>query len=680
MHVRHINGRSIKAEGNPSHPVSRGGLCARGQSSLQGLYDPDRLIEPLQRLRPATATFPDTGTQQISWQQALQKIGTRLQNNKSRVVLISDLQTGPLADVMRNFAANFNGELHLYEPFDYWPQREVYKAATGSPVIPWYALDQCECILSFAADFLESWVSNIQFTWMFTKMHSFTTEKKMGSFAYIGPRLSMTATSADNFLHVPPGAEYEVAMNILKVMAERGWIRSPGIDYQALTRDFSPDSLPLRNASARITFLAEKFSSSGIPGRSVALAGPMLAAGEQSKQLAQAVFMLNQAAGNFGKTIDFNRVHALSQTIYQKELNRLLENVTGDDIVIFHQSNPVFAHPGLASAIGQAGMMITMAQLPDETTRLTHLILPVDNPLEAWGEYSPWSGIRGFMQPTMTRLYNSRAAGDIFLSLADIGGRPLSRQNNSDGAVDFASWLRNDWQEIPQSERTERQEVIPRLLRTGFHVTSRSNTHRPETKPEAIAIAPPAVHAPDNYAADTAQLWVWPSIFFFDGRASNRSWLQENPQRVSYTVWDSWIDIHPDKALALELEEGDGLKISTATAMVQAPPRKISSESHFTGGIAARFFIASSRRIRTWHCSPSPPTTSIFPLPASAAPSAGRRSPAAGKRAPLASSITPRATVRLSIGCAMTQTSDCSTPMTTPAMSCPISPGRSATG
>ncbi|MCR4296440.1 MAG: hypothetical protein NUW21_12960, partial [Elusimicrobia bacterium] len=32
------DGRPIKLEGNPEHPISRGGLCARGQGSLLDLY------------------------------------------------------------------------------------------------------------------------------------------------------------------------------------------------------------------------------------------------------------------------------------------------------------------------------------------------------------------------------------------------------------------------------------------------------------------------------------------------------------------------------------------------------------------------------------------------------------------------------------------------------------------
>ena len=52
------DGRAIKLEGNPDHPVNRGALCARGQAALQGLYNPDRYRGPMirrdNRLQPAT--------------------------------------------------------------------------------------------------------------------------------------------------------------------------------------------------------------------------------------------------------------------------------------------------------------------------------------------------------------------------------------------------------------------------------------------------------------------------------------------------------------------------------------------------------------------------------------------------------------------------------------------------
>src|SRR5260370_20174178 len=38
-----------KIEGNPLDPISGGRLCARGQASVQSLYNPDRLRGPMKR-------------------------------------------------------------------------------------------------------------------------------------------------------------------------------------------------------------------------------------------------------------------------------------------------------------------------------------------------------------------------------------------------------------------------------------------------------------------------------------------------------------------------------------------------------------------------------------------------------------------------------------------------------
>src|SRR3989338_1523582 len=47
--ARNREGRVVKLEGNPDHPVNQGALCIRGQAALQGLYNPDRLRGPMQR-------------------------------------------------------------------------------------------------------------------------------------------------------------------------------------------------------------------------------------------------------------------------------------------------------------------------------------------------------------------------------------------------------------------------------------------------------------------------------------------------------------------------------------------------------------------------------------------------------------------------------------------------------
>src|SRR5438128_1139066 len=44
--AKNRDGRIVKVEGNPDHPVNQGALCGRGQASVQALYHPDRFNGP----------------------------------------------------------------------------------------------------------------------------------------------------------------------------------------------------------------------------------------------------------------------------------------------------------------------------------------------------------------------------------------------------------------------------------------------------------------------------------------------------------------------------------------------------------------------------------------------------------------------------------------------------------
>ena len=64
------DGRTIKLEGNPEHPVNRGALCARGQAALQGLYNPDRYRGPMAR--------KNGKLEAVTWDEALQIFAQKL--------------------------------------------------------------------------------------------------------------------------------------------------------------------------------------------------------------------------------------------------------------------------------------------------------------------------------------------------------------------------------------------------------------------------------------------------------------------------------------------------------------------------------------------------------------------------------------------------------------------------
>ncbi len=74
MVVTVTDGKVEKVRGNPDHPFTRGGLCVKVTDFPNHLYSTDRLLHPLRRVGPkGLGRF-----EEISWDDALDEIGTRL--------------------------------------------------------------------------------------------------------------------------------------------------------------------------------------------------------------------------------------------------------------------------------------------------------------------------------------------------------------------------------------------------------------------------------------------------------------------------------------------------------------------------------------------------------------------------------------------------------------------------
>jgi Fe-S-cluster-containing dehydrogenase component/anaerobic selenocysteine-containing dehydrogenase len=554
MFLRHREGRVVNAFGNPDHPINKGGLCPRGQSAVQGLYDPDRLKKVL---------CAKCGQEMDSWDGPLEEVSAALKHAAGRVTIISDLQTGALLEVMEGFLDAFDSKdrLYLYEPFNYEPLRKANKLLFGIDAIPQYHLEKADYILSFAADFLESWVSNVEFAQQFSQMHSYN-EQSMGRMAYIGPRFSMTAANADDFIMVPAGTEYTVAVAMLKVITEKGWVRQDVDKIKSLINKFTINNHVI--SSEKIVEMALSFAKSK---SGVALAGPVGASGLAAENLAVAIALLNFAIGATGDMIDFSRTHAISKTIGNEQLEKVLAGLNKDDVLIIHNTNPAYCLRGAAEHIKKAGTRIYIGTMPDETSRLTPWIFPSDSPLESWGDYEPWTGLHCLMQPTMARLYGTRSSGDVFLSLAQAAEKPLSRKGSQ--ADTFEKWLKIRWQELHSriSPATSFEDFWKQSLQAGFAQET------PQDVTVKLSDNVTSVKFPQPAESQTAQLWAWPSIMLFDGRVSNRGWLQETAEPMSGLVWGNVADVHPKKALALGLTNNDEIEITTKTGQIKLPVR-----------------------------------------------------------------------------------------------------------
>ena len=156
--VKTREARAIKVEGNPLHPIGHGKLCARGQAALQGLYDPDRVKQPFRR----TAR----GMEPVTWDDAIQQVATAVgaaeASGADRVALGTGADSGVLDGFYDEWLAAFRSHRRLrYEAFAYEPLREASRLTFGVAAVPEYDFASAQYVLSFGADFLETWLSPV---------------------------------------------------------------------------------------------------------------------------------------------------------------------------------------------------------------------------------------------------------------------------------------------------------------------------------------------------------------------------------------------------------------------------------------------------------------------------------------------------------------------------------------
>src|SRR5205085_950574 len=75
------DGKAVKIQGDPAHPVTRGFLCAKVAKYLDRVYSPDRVLYPMRRIAPkgqAGESPASTQFARISWDEALDTIAARL--------------------------------------------------------------------------------------------------------------------------------------------------------------------------------------------------------------------------------------------------------------------------------------------------------------------------------------------------------------------------------------------------------------------------------------------------------------------------------------------------------------------------------------------------------------------------------------------------------------------------
>ncbi|WP_303721736.1 molybdopterin-dependent oxidoreductase [Malonomonas rubra] len=580
--VRVHEGRAQKVEGNPHHPVNQGKLCARGQAMLQELYHPDRIKQPLKRtgIRGSGQFIP------ISWDEALKQLAGALapyqQKEQEGLLLFSAPLRGSLARLTGDFLQHFPKAQHLaWEPLSpEWLQQGLF----GNPGIPDYDLGNTQYLLSFGADFLESHLSPVRYGHGFGHMRQ-ERQTVRGRYSYIGPRLSLTAASADRWLPARPGTEWALAFGIIRrLLQEKSFdasaLQAAGLSVTNVTELVANFNVQRVAEIADIspTEIRATINEAVSISPALALVGEMTAWQSNGSAAVAAVELLNLMLGNINRPGGLYFTPATDAHISSNyaELTGLIERMQQKKVqlALIYGCNPVFSIPSdsnFSAALANIPQIISFASFLDETSLQADLILPDHSNLESWGDIVPPAGTRqqviGLIQPVVKPLHNTRAFPDVLLALAKGMGGNLAMQLPHES---YLQWLEEDLiKRIPDLFIGDRRQQMDHLLQQGGWFGPELEPISPKAlkRPERV-VSPEFSGAQEQYPL---QLQVYASVNFYDGRSSHLPWLQQLPDPMTTVVWGNWLEINPQTARKLGVNQGDLVEVSSPAGKLTLP-------------------------------------------------------------------------------------------------------------
>ena len=518
------DGRVIKLEGNPEHPLNRGALCARGQAAVQGLYNPDRFRTPMIKAGGAWRA--------ATWDEAIALLAQRLGEARSGgraagAVFLNQHESGSFPAFLDQWLAAHGMPRHLSVDFEAdHAAMDAHRRAYGVSWPRWN-FAAARLIVSFGADFLDGWGATVPHQLDFADARA----KIAGAprFIYIGARRSLTGLNADQWIACRPGTELAIAQLLqgrgdVAAVAEASGVQAATLEQ--LVTEYRAAQPALVMASGR---------------------------GENGLDLATTAAALNQARGADG-------VASFEGISREGEVLAAVERMRGGQVGVafVRGTNPAYALPAstnFADAFGRVAFKVSFSAFPDETTELCDLVLPDLHALESWGDAEPVRGTVALQQPAMDPVFTgTRSTADVLIAVAKADAAIAGRYPQAD----YRTWL------LARLPGSGNPQTLATNLARG--VVAGSIAARPATSSTASTVtSPPAATTGDFF------LMTYHSPVLGDGRGANKPWLQELPDPVTKVLWSSWVELHPETAERLGVERGDILEVTTDAGSVRAP-------------------------------------------------------------------------------------------------------------
>ena len=547
-----LDGRPVKLEGRPDHPLSGGGLCALGQGDLRGLYDAGRLRAP--RLLGREAAWEEVDAH-------VEKALAELRGGTGRVAVLTTTIVSPTARAaVEAFLAPFGGRLveHDAEAKPVSALLDAEELLRGTPRLPYPELARTDLLVVLGADPLGTGWDPVGFT------RAWAARRADGSrpaFRHVQAEgcLSLTGAAADERLVLSAAERRALALALLRSAAEASDDPAAPAVAAALA------GLPPAADGA----LAAELGAAR--GRSLVLSG----SDDVAEQVA--VALLNRFLGNDGATVDRSRpslvrrgrdgaLSALLAAVEAGEVEALF--VVGLDAV-----DQLPEGDRLAAALKKLPLSVAVTDRPTATAAACGVVASAHHGLECWGDAEPRAGVVTLAQPAVRPLFGTRPPWEPFLRWAGVPD------------ADWRTHLKESWR-TRLGAPADFEARFTEAVRSGRAPERAGVTAA--TAPFLAAAAPVVPEAAVRLVGGAASAPAPPELAvellaevgMRDGSRAHVPWLRELPDPLTRVSWSPCVRVAPDRARALGVSDGDVVRVETGSGRSVTLPVRIQPGQH----------------------------------------------------------------------------------------------------
>ncbi|GEP44926.1 TAT-variant-translocated molybdopterin oxidoreductase [Brevifollis gellanilyticus] len=547
MVVTTHEGRPTHLSGNPLHPVG-GGLDSFAQASVLDLYDPER------------SQFPTIGGKSATWAEAnkgLENISAEVKKDGgASLAVVVGRGTSPTVQRLLGEvkAALPQAKLFSYEAINSAAQNAANNEVLGATTKTFVRWSKALRIISLDCDFLSLDPVAGETIKEFTKQRAQDKPSpEMNRLYVLENRYTLTGGMAD---HRKPLAASLIPA-AAAIIAELLDIK----DGSALAAA-APAGLKDWLAPAVRDLIDNK-------GRSVVVAGS-----RHGAEVHALVAAINNALGAYGSTIELLEGGPAAATLgTAAELETALASGSVKTLVSLTPSNLLFDAPAsVAKSIQEKGVKIVhLGHLPNDTARAALLHIPAAHYLESWSDVRASDGTYSVVQPMIQPLYDGTSEIEVLLALLGrkkIG--PVEKPADGSAPAEDPAYqaVRDTFAQVAGSLDETKWNLS---LRDGFLKGSGYVKSSGVINAGAVAGIVSKAKAPTAPSDKALEVVLTPDAGVYDGRYISNSWLQEVPDPITKLSWDNAAWIGSVTFRALELKNGQMVKITVGDKTLTLP-------------------------------------------------------------------------------------------------------------